>query len=144
MQLFGESEGKSQDAIYPANLELTRDLHSMGQYLQEGASIFFETVIDAPNKSLDLQIPKTLIEDVSVGTIGELNEVAQKAAIKAHKEAGIPVLKISTPEISEYSLGELFYFFETSCAVSALFQGVNPFDQPGVENYKNEMYKLLK
>lgn len=144
MQLFGESEGKSEEAIYPANLEFTQDLHSMGQYLQEGASIFFETVIDVPSKLIDLQIPKTLFEGIGVSSIGELNRIAQKAAIKAHKEAGRPVLRIAVPEISEYALGELFYFFETSCAVSALFQGVNPFDQPGVENYKNEMRNLLK
>ncbi|MGP1544647.1 MAG: glucose-6-phosphate isomerase [Candidatus Fimenecus sp.] len=144
MQLFGESEGKSENAIYPANLELTRDLHSMGQYLQEGANIFFETVIDAPNQNIDLEIPETFFENFSVCSVKKLNEIAQKAAINAHKEANRPVLKIAVSEISEYTLGELFYFFETSCAVSALFQGVNPFNQPGVENYKNEICKLLR
>ena len=144
MQLFGESEGKSCDAIYPTSLELTQDLHSMGQYLQEGADILFETVIDAPSKVLDLQVPKTFFEDMSASSIGALNEIAKKAVIKAHKEAHRPVLRIAVSEISEYTLGEMFYFFETSCAVSALFQKVNPFDQPGVENYKSEMRKLLK
>ncbi len=144
IQLFGESEGKSEEAVYPTMLEFTRDLHSMGQYLQEGAPIFFETVIDMPYKNINLQIPNSLFSGMGISDIQSLNEIAQKSAIKAHKEANIPVVRISVPEISAYALGELFYFFETSCAVSAMLQGVYPFNQPGVENYKSEMRKFLK
>lgn len=143
MQLFGESEGKSSDAIYPTSLEMSRDLHSIGQYLQEGAPIFFETVISAFDDSKDLVVPGEFGKMLGGRSLNELNVMAQKAAIKAHFEAGIPVVKIGIKDITPFNMGQLFYFFEASCAISALLQGVNPFDQPGVENYKNEMSKLL-
>lgn len=144
MQLFAESEGKHKKAIYPTSLEFTRDLHSLGQYLQEGSDIFFESIISVNSCDEDLVIPKSAGGNLGGRSLAELSDIAQKAVIKAHSEAGIPIVKISLPEISEYTIGEMFYFFETSCAVSALLQGVNPFDQPGVESYKKEMRELLK
>lgn len=122
-QLFGESEGKNQGGIFPASVIYSTDLHSMGQYMQDGRRNLWETIIDYPTD--------------------ELNEKVVKAVEIAHREGGIPVLEIKVSSFDEEGFGELIYFFELACAVSAKLYGVNPFDQPGVENYKNELKKLM-
>lgn len=121
-QLFGESEGKDGKGIFPASVIYTTDLHSLGQYLQEGRRNIIETF---------LKIPLT-----------GPNEIAEKATIAAHKEGKIPVFEIELPKLDEENLGRLIYFFELACAVSAKLQGANPFDQPGVEAYKRKMKEL--
>ncbi len=122
-QLFGESEGKEKRGILPASVVYSTDLHSLGQYLQDGRRNLFETIIDFPTDDLNAKIV---------------------AAVRiAHTEGGIPVLNISVPSFDEKGFGELIYFFELACAVSAKLIGVNPFDQPGVEKYKLELHKLL-
>lgn len=122
-QLFGESEGKNRGGIFPASVIYSTDLHSMGQYMQDGRRNLWETIIDYPTD--------------------ELNEKVVKAVQTAHREGGIPVLKIGMSSFDEEGFGELIYFFELACAVSAKLYGVNPFDQPGVENYKNELKRLM-
>ena len=123
-QLFGESEGKEKRGILPDSLIYSTDLHSLGQYIQDGRRNLFETIIDYPTDDLNAKIV---------------------AAVRiAHTEGGIPVLNISVPSFDEKGFGELIYFFELTCAVSAKLIGVNPFDQPGVEKYKLELRKLLK
>ncbi len=147
-QLFGESEGKDGKGIFPASVICTTDLHSMGQYLQEGRRNIFETVIKVVNSDVDFVIPKLDDDCDGLGylegkSLNHVNEQALEATISAHKTGNIPVIKIEIPDISEKSFGALIYFFETACAVSAILGKVNPFDQPGVEEYKREMFKLL-
>ena len=147
-QLFGESEGKENRGIFPASVIDTTDLHSMGQYLQEGARDIFETVLEFEEDDESLTIPEGDEADglgYLVGrSLASVNRVAKEATIGAHRDEGeIPVLRITAPRIDAESLGALFYFFEMSCALSATAQGVNPFDQPGVEAYKRRMFKLL-
>ena len=122
-QLFGESEGKNKQGIFPASVVYSTDLHSLGQFMQDGRRNLFETIIDFPTD--------------------EMNAKVVSAVRIAHTEGGIPVLNISVPSFDEKGFGELIYFFELSCAVSAKLFGVNPFDQPGVEAYKAELKKLL-
>ena len=147
-QLFGESEGKNQQGIFPASVTYTTDLHSLGQYLQQGRRNIFETIIrvTAPNVH-SLSVPPAEATDgldYLVGkSLDEINVKALEATIQAHRDGGIPVLEITVPDFSEYSLGALIYFFELSCALSATISGVNPFDQPGVEAYKQNMFQLL-
>ena len=150
-QLFGESECKEQKGIFPASLTLTSDLHSMGQLMQEGKRNMFETFIsideDYGNDHLVLG-KKDGDEDklnyLEGASINKLNDVALKATMKAHFDGGVPVLNININRQNEKTLGELFYFFEFSCAISALILGVNPFNQPGVEAYKANIKELLK
>ena len=147
-QLFGESEGKENRGIFPASVIDTTDLHSMGQYLQEGARDIFETVLEFEEDDESLTIPEGDEADglgYLVGrSLASVNRVAKEATIGAHRDEGnIPVLRITAPRIDAETLGALFYFFEMSCALSATAQGVNPFDQPGVEAYKRRMFKLL-
>ncbi|MBQ6510372.1 glucose-6-phosphate isomerase [Candidatus Saccharibacteria bacterium] len=147
-QLFGESEGKDGKGIFPASVICTTDLHSMGQYLQEGRRNIFETVIKVLSNEIDFVVPKTPDDCDGLGylegkSLNHINEQALEATVSAHKRGNIPVIKIEMPDISAKSFGALIYFFETACAVSAMLGGVNPFDQPGVEEYKNEMFKLL-
>lgn len=122
-QLFGESEGKNKQGIFPASVIYSTDLHSMGQYLQDGRRNIFETIIDYPTDKRNAKIVP--------------------AVTKAHRDGGIPVLNIIVPSFDEKGLGALLYFFEMACAVSGKLSGVNPFDQPGVEAYKKELKKLL-
>ena len=122
-QLFGESEGKNKQGIFPASVVYSTDLHSLGQFMQDGRRNLFETIIDFPTD--------------------ELNAKAVQAVRLAHTEGGIPVLNMGVPSFDEKGFGELIYFFELACAVSAKLFGVNPFDQPGVENYKNELKKIM-
>lgn len=147
-QLYGESEGKDQRGIFPAAVDLTTDLHSMGQFIQDGARILFETVLSIEENPVSLQIKK---EDKDTDGMNYLagrevdfvNRSAMKGTILAHTDGNVPNILIKIPDRSAYSLGELFYFFEFACGISGYILGVNPFDQPGVESYKRNMFALL-
>jgi len=147
-QLFGESEGKENKGIFPASVNFTSDLHSMGQYIQEGERHIFETVIsvEKPNRSLSIaNDPKNLdgLNFLSGKSIDECNKMAELGTRIAHVDGGVPNMRIVLPEINEYNIGSLFYFFEKACGISAYMLDVNPFDQPGVEDYKVNMFALL-
>lgn len=148
-QLFGESEGKNQQGIFPASVIYTTDLHSLGQYLQEGRRNIFETILSLDNPGeIDYEVP-TLpgatdgLQYLEKRKLSEINRIAREATIAAHRAGGIPVFEVVAPDLSEQTMGALIYFFEYSCAVSATLGGVNPFDQPGVEMYKRNMFQLL-
>ncbi|MBP3255169.1 MAG: glucose-6-phosphate isomerase [Clostridia bacterium] len=147
-QLFGESEGKEQKGIYPDGADFTTDLHSIGQYIQEGRRSIFETVLNIEGKETNVAIH--VDEDNLDGinyladkTMDYVNKKAMEGTIKAHVDGGVPNIVINMNELNEESLGELIYFFELACAMSGKLLGVNPFDQPGVEKYKTNMFKLL-
>ena len=148
-QLFGESEGKEGYGIFPASLNFTSDLHSMGQMIQEGERILFETVIHVRDTERDIPIP-AFEEDfdglkyLEGKPVSLLNKTAIRGTQRAHLDGEVPQIDIEIPDRSEFSLGELFYFFEFACGVSAYLEGVNPFDQPGVEAYKKNIKELLK
>lgn len=148
-QLFGESEGKNNQGIFPASVIYTTDLHSLGQYMQQGRRNLFETVLKFSNPSTKSIIIPSAKDDLdglnylAGKTVEDVNNSAMEATIRAHRLGGIPVLQIEVPDFSAQSIGELIYFFELSCAISARLSGVNPFDQPGVETYKQNMFKLL-
>ncbi len=147
-QLYGESEGKDQRGIFPASVDLTTDLHSMGQFIQDGSRIMFETVMNIENARKDFQIQA---QDNDLDGLNYLagknmswvNQCAMKGTIAAHVDGGVPNLVVNIPAQDEKSLGELFYFFEFACGVSGYISGINPFNQPGVEFYKANMFKLL-
>ena len=147
-QLYGESEGKDQKGIFPAAVDLTTDLHSMGQFIQDGQRTLFETVMELDGADCDIIIEK---EDVDLDglnylagkTVDFVNKSAMKGTCLAHTDGGVPQLKVYIPDRTEYSLGQLFYFFEFACGVSGYLLGVNPFNQPGVESYKKNMFALL-
>ena len=148
-QLYGESEGKDQKGIFPAGVDFTTDLHSMGQYIQEGRRNLFETVISIENPKSDITINKD--EDnldglnyLSGKTLDYVNKKAMEGTIAAHVSGDVPNIKLSIEKLDEENLGELIYFFEKACAMSGMILGVNPFNQPGVEEYKKNMFKLLK
>lgn len=147
-QLYGESEGKEGKGIFPAGVGFTTDLHSMGQYIQDGLRIIFETVISVEKSKNTVEIPPA--DDDADGLnylagkrIGYVNHMAEKGTVMAHVDGGVPNIRIVVPEISEYTLGQLIYFFELACGLSGYLLGVNPFDQPGVEAYKKNMFALL-
>ena len=147
-QLFGESEGKSGKGIFPAAVDFSTDLHSMGQYIQDGMRNIFETVVSIEEPSCDVVIEKE--EDDGDGlnflagkTLDYVNKKAFLGTLLAHTDGNVPNLVITIPKADEYNLGYLFYFFEKACAVSGYVLGVNPFDQPGVEAYKKNMFALL-
>ncbi len=147
-QLFGESEGKEHKGIFPAGVIFTSDLHSMGQYIQEGMRCLFETVIsiEKPSRQLTIPVdPENLdgLNFVAGKRLSEVNAQAELGTMLAHVDGGVPNIRISIPELNEYTLGGLIYFFEFSCALSGHALGVNPFDQPGVEAYKKNMFALL-
>ncbi|MCD4680955.1 MAG: glucose-6-phosphate isomerase, partial [Bacteroidales bacterium] len=147
-QLFGESEGKENKGIFPAGMNFTTDLHSMGQYMQEGERNLFETVISVENPGRKLFIPEDEtnldgLNYIANKRIQEVNKEAERGTIIAHKDGGVPVIKIILSEINEFNIGQLLYFFEISCALSGYILDVNPFDQPGVEQYKKNMFALL-
>jgi glucose-6-phosphate isomerase len=147
-QLFGESEGKENKGIYPSGVNFTTDLHSLGQFIQEGMRNLFETVISVGHPSNELCIPQDKNNEdglnyLSGKRLSEVNEKAELGTMLAHVEGGVPNIKISVPAIHEETLGQLIYFFEFSCALSGYTLGVNPFDQPGVEAYKKKMFSLL-
>lgn len=148
-QLFGESEGKDQKGLFPASADFSTDLHSLGQYIQDGKRIIFETLLNIENPNVDLVIDAD--EDNLDGlnylagkTMDYVNKKAAEGTILAHTDGMVPNIVINIPEANEFSLGYLFYFFEKACAVSGYLLGVNPFDQPGVEAYKKNMFKLLE
>jgi len=147
-QLFGESEGKDNKGIFPASVVFTADLHSMGQYIQQGLRNVFETVISVENSPMDISIPDTGSDEDGLGYLaGEnmnyVNRVAMEATVSAHFSGGVPNIILKLPKQDAYSLGKMIYFFEFACAVSGYILDVNPFDQPGVEAYKSEMFKML-
>ena len=147
-QLFGESEGKENKGIFPASVDLTTDLHSMGQYIQEGERIIFETVISVKRQKSNLQIPaddENLdgLNYLAGKRIDEVNKMAELGTLLAHVDGGVPNIKIEIPQIEGYHLGQLMYFFEIACGISGYLLDVNPFDQPGVEAYKSNMFALL-
>ena len=148
-QLYGESEGKDQKGIFPAGVDFTTDLHSMGQYIQQGRRNLFETVINIENSNSDITIQKD--EDNLDGlnylagkTLDYVNKKAMEGTIKAHVSGDVPNIVIHMNKLDEVNLGELIYFFEKACAISGMILGVNPFNQPGVEEYKKNMFQLLK
>lgn len=147
-QLYGESEGKDQKGIFPASVDLTTDLHSMGQFIQDGARIMYETVMELENPSLDITLEEAEndldgLNYLAGRTMDFINKSAMKGTQLAHTDGNVPNLVIRVPEQSEFFLGELFYFFEYACGISGYLLGVNPFNQPGVESYKKNMFALL-
>lgn len=148
-QLFGESEGKDQLGIFPAGVDFTTDLHSMGQYIQEGRRNLFETVIRIEKSSSDIKIKEE--EDNLDGLnylagkgLDYVNKKAMEGTIDAHVSGDVPNIIIELPALNEETMGHLIYFFEKACAMSGMILGVNPFNQPGVEKYKKNMFKLLE
>ena len=147
-QLYGESEGKDGKGIFPAAVDFTSDLHSMGQYIQDGRRTLFETVLEIETPDLDLPI-ESETEDLdglnylTGKTLDYVNKQAAEGTRMAHTDGGVPNLKILIPAPTPYYLGQLFYFFEKACAISGYLLAVNPFDQPGVEAYKKNMFALL-
>lgn len=148
-QLFGESEGKEQKGILPFGVDNTTDLHSMGQYIQEGRRCLFETVISIENPNSDITINSDDdnldgLNYLTGKTLDYVNKKAMEGTIKAHVTGDVPNIKITMDKLDENNLGQLIYFFEKACAMSGCILGVNPFNQPGVEEYKKNMFKLLK
>ena len=147
-QLFGESEGKDGKGIFPASVDLTTDLHSMGQWMQDGERTIFETVlmIDRPARTCHVPFESENLDGLNYLAGKSVDEVNQKAAQgteMAHKDGGVPVMELRADALDEQTLGRLIYFFEKACGISAYMLGVNPFDQPGVEAYKSNMFRLL-
>ncbi len=147
-QLYGESEGKDQRGIFPASVDLTTDLHSMGQFIQDGARILFETVLDVETSRETITIGEEPVDLDGLNylagqTVDFVNRSAMNGTILAHTDGQVPNLMVKIPEANEFYLGQLFYFFEFACGVSGYLLGVNPFNQPGVESYKKNMFALL-
>ncbi|MGC9373833.1 MAG: glucose-6-phosphate isomerase [Bacteroidales bacterium] len=147
-QLFGESEGKEHQGIFPASVSFTTDLHSLGQYIQEGLRNIFETVLSIETTHHQLEIPSDKdnfdkLNYLAGKPIDFVNKMAEKGTMLAHVDGGVPNVKITIPKLNEFSIGQLLYFFEKSCAISGYLLGINPFNQPGVEAYKNNMFALL-
>ena len=148
-QLFGESEGKDGKGIFPASVNFTTDLHSLGQYIQDGRRELFETVIhvEKPKKDLTIPFDKEDLDQLNYladKSIHYVNEKAMEGTIQAHVKGNVPNLVVKLPELNEYHFGYMIYFFEKACAMSGYLLGVNPFDQPGVEEYKKNMFRLLE
>ncbi|HNR41219.1 MAG TPA: glucose-6-phosphate isomerase [Bacteroidales bacterium] len=147
-QLYGESEGKEGKGLFPASVDFTTDLHSLGQYIQEGRRILFETIISVENPRKKVIIPHEIDDSDQLNYIAgkrlsEVNINAELGTTLAHNDGGVPIITISVPELTEYHIGQLIYFFEIACAISGYILDVNPFDQPGVEAYKTNMFALL-
>ncbi len=147
-QLYGESEGKDQKGIFPASVDLTTDLHSMGQFIQDGARTLFETVIDVESSRAEIILQEEAVDLDGLNylagkTVDFVNKSAMNGTILAHTDGQVPNFMIHVPEANEFYLGQLFYFFEFACGVSGYLLGVNPFNQPGVESYKKNMFALL-
>ncbi len=148
-QLYGESEGKDGKGIYPASVDFTTDLHSMGQWIQDGERSIFETVISVkePNHTKIFPHDDANLDGLNFlagKRVDEVNKMAELGTMLAHVDGGVPNLKIELPKLNEYYLGQLIYFFERACGISGYVLGVNPFDQPGVEAYKKNMFALLE
>lgn len=147
-QLYGESEGKDQKGIFPAGVDFTTDLHSMGQYIQDGLRNIFETVlnVEKPRKNIMIKVDKDDLDGLNFlagKDVDFVNKMAMQGTVLAHTDGGVPNLVISIPEMNSYWFGNLVYFFEKACGISGYLLGVNPFDQPGVEAYKKNMFALL-
>ena len=147
-QLYGESEGKEHKGIFPASCDFTTDLHSMGQWIQEGERSIFETVISVEKPNRELLFPNDEenldgLNFLAGKRVDEVNKMAELGTLLAHVDGGVPNIRISLPELNAYYLGQLIYFFEIGCGISGNLLGVNPFNQPGVEAYKKNMFALL-
>jgi glucose-6-phosphate isomerase len=147
-QLYGESDGKQNRGIFPAGVTFTSDLHSMGQYIQEGLRVIFETVLLIDKSKHELRIPLDKndldgLNFIAGKRLGEVNHIASQGTTLAHIDGGVPNIKITLPVLNENTLGQLIYFYEAACALSGYLLEVNPFDQPGVEAYKKNMFALL-
>ena len=147
-QLYGESEGKENKGIFPAGADFTTDLHSMGQYIQQGVRLLMETVISVQNPDYKVEIPSDAdnldkLNFLAGKRVDEVNKMAELGTQIAHVDGGVPNMKVSMPALNALYIGQLFYFFELACGISGSMLGVNPFDQPGVEAYKNNMFALL-
>ena len=147
-QLYGESEGKDNKGIFPASCDFTTDLHSMGQWIQEGERSIFETVIsvEEPNRKLLFPHDEENLDGLNFlegKRVDEVNKMAELGTRLAHVDGGVPNLRLSVPQLNEYYIGQLIYFFEIACGISGLIENVNPFNQPGVEAYKKNMFALL-
>ena len=148
-QLYGESEGKDGKGIFPSSVDFTTDLHSLGQWVQDGERIIFETVISIENPENELNVPikETDLDELNYlkgMSIDKVNKMAELGTQMAHIDGGVPNIKITLPELNAYYIGQLLYFFEKACGISGYVLGVNPFNQPGVEAYKKNMFALLK
>ena len=148
-QLYGESEGKEHKGIFPASVDFTTDLHSMGQWIQDGERTIFETVISVKNANHTVLFPNNEanlhgLNFLAGKRVDDVNKMAELGTMLAHIDGGVPNIKIELPQINEYYLGQLLYFFEKACGISGYILGVNPFDQPGVEAYKKNMFALLE
>ena len=148
-QLVGESEGKEGKGIFPTGAEFTTDLHSLGQYIQEGRRNLFETVINIKKSQTDITInqDEDNLDELNylVGKgLDYVNKKAMEGTIEAHLDGGVPNIVLNIDELNEFAIGHLIYFFELACAMSGKILGINPFNQPGVEKYKTNMFKLLK
>ena len=148
-QLYGESEGKDGKGIFPASVNNTADLHSMGQFIQEGSRVMYETLINVENANRNVVIGSDeqnldKLNYLAGQHVDHCNAMAQLGVKVAHIDGGVPQMELSIERIDEYNLGSIFYFFEFACGISAYVLGVNPFNQPGVEAYKKNMFALLR
>ena len=148
-QLYGESEGKDGKGIFPAAVDFTTDLHSMGQWIQQGERTIFETVISVAKPAVERRVPEDKdnldgLNYLAGKRIDEVNKMAELGTRMAHEDGGVPNIHITIDRLDEHTLGQLIYFFEKACGISGYLLGVNPFKQPGVEDYKRNMFKLLK
>ncbi len=147
-QLYGESEGKEHKGIFPAGVDFTTDLHSMGQYIQQGPRMMMETVISVEKTKYKVEIPSDKdnldkLNFLAGKRVDFVNKMAELGTRIAHVDGGVPNMLVQMPELTAEYIGQLFYFFELACGISGCMLGVNPFDQPGVEAYKNNMFALL-
>jgi glucose-6-phosphate isomerase len=148
-QLYGESEGKDGKGIFPASVDFSADLHSMGQFIQEGERLLIETVISVSQTESKFVVPKEKadldgLNYIAGKRVDAVNKMAELGTMLAHVDGGVPNIRIELPRLNEYYLGQLMYFFEKACGISGYLLGVNPFDQPGVETYKSNMFALLE
>ena len=147
-QLYGESEGKDHKGIYPSSVDFSTDLHSMGQWIQEGERTIYETVVSIETPNHELRVPSDEenldgLNFLAGKRVDEVNKMAELGTQLAHVDVGVPNMRVSVPKLNEYYLGQLIYFFEKACGISGYLLGVNPFNQPGVEAYKKNMFALL-
>ncbi len=147
-QLYGESEGKENKGIYPSSVDFSSDLHSMGQYIQEGERTLFETVLSIEEVNYEVFVPEDEadldgLNFLAGKRVDEVNKMAELGTMLAHVDGGVPNIRVSIPKLDEYYLGQLIYFFEIACGISGYVLDINPFDQPGVESYKKNMFALL-
>jgi glucose-6-phosphate isomerase len=148
-QLYGESEGKELKGIFPSSVDFSSDLHSMGQYIQEGERILFETVLSVENVNNEVLVPEDKadldkLNFLAGKRVDFINKMAELGTSIAHVDGGVPNMRVSIPQLNEFYLGQLIYFFEIACGISGYILDVNPFDQPGVEAYKKNMFALLE